>query len=191
MDEALSAFNRAIKISREDASPHLEKAKLFFEKKRDEEAINAASQAIELDPQRYESWQFRGMALAAVEKYEQAISDFEKALALEVNDNDLESWIWRCCADSFAELEKLDAAILAYEKAVELDSNNSYAWSHMAQILLELERVDEALQACEKAIEADSSNSDAWEIKSKLLEKLGDLKGVETCLKELEALDAN
>jgi tetratricopeptide (TPR) repeat protein len=57
-------------------------------------------------------------------KYDEAIKAFEKAI--EVNPNDLDAWYNKGVA--LGKLCKFDEAIKAYDKAIEINPNDSDVW---------------------------------------------------------------
>ena len=67
-----------------------------------------------------------------------------------------------------------DEAVTAYNKAIELNSRYSDAWSNKGNAPCQLSRFDEALKVYEYAISIDSndSGSKAWEGKGDTLVKL-------------------
>ncbi len=64
--------------------------------------------------------------------------------------------------DSLAKLKRYEEAIEAYEKAIELDPKDAYAWVNKGFALDELKRYEEAIEAYEKAIELDPKNDFSW-----------------------------
>jgi len=64
--------------------------------------------------------------------------------------------------DSLGRLNKSDEAIKAYEKAIEINPNDSDAWYNKGVALDNLNKSDEAIKAYEKAIEINPNDSDAW-----------------------------
>ena len=70
-------------------------------------------------------------------------------------------------------LNKSDEAIKAYDKAIEINPQNSAAWDNKGLALDHLNKLDEAIIAYNKAIELDSHNSKSWYGKGIALGKLG------------------
>ncbi len=64
---------------------------------------------------------------------------------------------------------KYELALKAFEKAIELKSDNYFAWFMKCTTLFFLRRVDEALKAIEKAIGLKPEEVGAWIIKGALL----------------------
>jgi len=66
-----------------------------------------------------------------------------------------------------------EEALEAYEKAIEINPQNTDAWFNKGNTLGELGRFEEALEAYEKAIEINPQNTDAWNNKGNTLDDLG------------------
>jgi tetratricopeptide (TPR) repeat protein len=67
---------------------------------------------------------------------------------------------------------KSDEAIKAYEKAIEFNPQNAYAWDNKGIALGRLNKSDEAIKAFDKAIEINPQNSGAWGNKGNALADL-------------------
>jgi len=57
---------------------------------------------------------------------------------------------------------KYNEAIMAYNKAIEIDPQNYLAWNGRGVVLDELGKFDEAIKAYNKAIEIDPQYFEAW-----------------------------
>ena len=81
------------------------------------------------------------------------------------------AWVNR--AHTLASLGRNEEALMALEKAIELDPKNATIWASKAYTLAVLFRNEEALMAAEKAIELDPKNTYAWTSKAYTLVGLG------------------
>ncbi len=59
-------------------------------------------------------------------------------------------------------LDKLDEAIKAFDKAIEIDAQYTYAWYNKGHVLELLDKFDEAIKAFDKAIEINPQYAKAW-----------------------------
>jgi tetratricopeptide (TPR) repeat protein len=75
--------------------------------------------------------------------------------------------------NSLFHLGHYDDALKAFDRAIELNPNDSESWVYKGVILKNLGRIDDALKACDNAIELDLKNSRAWEIKGIVLDYMG------------------
>lgn len=69
--------------------------------------------------------------------------------------------------------DKLEEALKAFEKAIEIDPRYAWAWNNKGVALDRLSRHDEALKAFEKVIEIDPQDAKAWFNKGVSLGGLG------------------
>jgi len=73
----------------------------------------------------------------------------------------------------YEKLAKHEEAIGSYDKAIEIDPDNTDAWNNKGTILGELGRHDEALKCFDKILEIDPNCAYAWSNKGIALGKLG------------------
>jgi|ERR1035437_7521702 tetratricopeptide (TPR) repeat protein len=66
-------------------------------------------------------------------------------------------------------LNKYDKAIKAYDKPIEINPQDSYAWDGKGLALIQLNKYNEAIKAFDKAIETNSQNSMIWYNKGNVL----------------------
>ena len=64
-------------------------------------------------------------------------------------------------------------ALIAYDKALELDPNHVSAWNNKGIVLSRLKRFDEAIVCYDKAIEIDPKYANAWYNKAKAMRNFG------------------
>ncbi|NEO87927.1 MAG: tetratricopeptide repeat protein [Spirulina sp. SIO3F2] len=79
---------------------------------------------------------------------------------------------WSNRGVSLRRLKKYEEAIAAYDKAIEIELNSSFAWNNRGGVLMELERYQDALESVEKAIQIDPNNANAQRRYQTILEKL-------------------
>lgn len=80
-----------------------------------------------------------------------------------------------------------DRALEYFNKAIEMNSENDFAWGDRGLMLDKKGRKNEALESFSRALEIDSSNSITWHNKGLTLLKLGRLaEGVECFNKAIE-----
>jgi tetratricopeptide (TPR) repeat protein len=93
---------------------------LFSNRKYYERAIDIYERAIELDPNRAESWLAQGDAFYALHRYEDAIASYDKSLLLAPHNP--EGLIKK--GDALRKVGRFDEAVLNYQKALELNPNS-------------------------------------------------------------------
>ncbi|MBU7018873.1 MAG: tetratricopeptide repeat protein, partial [Theionarchaea archaeon] len=191
-EEALEAFEKAIELDDKNVDAWTNKGYALFELERNEEALEAFEKAIELDDKNIsawinkgyalrnlrielddknvDAWVGKGYALSDLERNDEALEAFEKAI--ELDEKNINAWINRGYALHI--LERNDEALEAFEKATELDEKNVDAWVGKGATLCNLERYEEALEAFEKAIELSSDYDLPYIYRGEILHLLGD-----------------
>ena len=114
-------------------------------------------------------WTLRGLALVRLERFEQAIASYDKAIELEP-DNE-RAWIELGFA--LVQLERLEEAIASYDKAIELKPDNYEAWIRRGLVLGKLERLEEEIESYDKAIELKPDDAQTWFYRGITLVQLG------------------
>lgn len=85
--------------------------------------------------------------------------------------SDAESWYQQ--GNNLMMQEKSEDALIAYEKATDLDTNHIGAWNNMGIALYRLGRYQEAIDSYEKALTINPNHANAWFNKAKALRGLG------------------
>ena len=74
---------------------------------------------------------------------------------------------------------RLDEALAAYEKVIQIEPERATAWERRAMVLSRLGRLEEALQSCQRAVELAPLMKDGW---SRLAGLLAELKRYDEAL---------
>ena len=69
--------------------------------------------------------------------------------------------------------EKNEDAIVAYDKAIELDPTYTSAWNNKGIAMFRLKRYEDAIACYDKTIEINPNHANAWYNKAKALRGLG------------------
>ena len=78
-----------------------------------------------------ETYLNKGISLVELEKYEDAITCYDKAATTDAND----SLIWYNRGVALTQLENFDDALSSYEKAIEVSPGYADAWYNKAELL--------------------------------------------------------
>jgi serine/threonine protein kinase len=104
----------------------------------------------------------RGAELWDNGKYEEALVEFDKAIAL--NSNYDRTWSWR--ASALNSLKRYEEATNAADKAIALNPHNAYALANRGYALEKSKRYEEALAAYDRAVEINPNLDFAWKGRS-------------------------
>ena len=94
-------------------------------------------------------------------EYEQAIRTYLSAIEL-ISENQHSqpagtANIFYNLGNSYLRAQQLEAAVSAYQQAVEINPEMISAWANMGTVLLETERFDSAIAACQSALKAHTT----------------------------------
>jgi tetratricopeptide (TPR) repeat protein len=99
-----------------------------------------------------------GEAYEITEKYGDAANAYQQAVAAKPDAASYNNW-----GNSLARTGKVDEALAAYQKAIEMDpTNTAIYWRNFAVGLYNSNRIKESLEPLKKATEADPKNAQAW-----------------------------
>jgi tetratricopeptide (TPR) repeat protein len=179
---ALVALNQAIEIQAklaasgdpgayQNPSDFAAKAELLFAMGQYRGAMEAIDRAMELrqeyqledSPRLHNS---RGLALMQLEKYSQALAEFDQAVKLDVNY--ATAWAHRGAA--LRRLDRLQEALESYGQALQIEPNDPYIWNNQGMVFYSLGQCSAALDAFNQAIAIEPGYEPAIENRNALQE---------------------
>ena len=141
--EALEAYSKAMELNPRDADASKYRGIVYLGKKQYEDALAAFDNI----PAGYESWKYRGIALAELQRYEESHAELEKADG--ERPEQAEIWYWK--GQVYQRTNRSKEAILAYHHAIQIKPDYSEAWENIAAIMTSLGRNQDAVNALDKA----------------------------------------
>lgn len=138
---ALQAYSRAIALNAQAGYPRLGRAAVLLAQQEEEAAFKDFNEAVDVNPEDFGAYFNRGLAYWRKGAKEQALADFDKALAAEAPD--AASLI--VLGDRFALFQYWPQALSAYAKALELSDD--------AAILLRRAAAHEGMKNFKAALE--------------------------------------
>lgn len=114
-----------------------------------------------------------GLSYIEINRYEQAVETFERALRFEEDNQE----VWVNKGYAHAEMEEYDRAVGAYEEALRIDDSSEIAakaYLNMAYAEDELGRLGDALEHVERALDIDDRLPHAWYNRGYFLNEQGD-----------------
>ena len=105
-------------------------------------------QATTLQPDDAVAWINQGLALGVLERYEDAISAFEKAI--ELNPESHKAWNYK--GEMLVKLEKEQEAIESFDRATQIEPKYAPAYYNKATCFALQEQVKSAIENLEQAI---------------------------------------
>lgn len=166
--QALSRFEKAIKLNSNSICGLLGKAQTYYELERYPAALATYDRVDNIKPDLIAAWQGRGEVLYRLERFEAATTAYNKTLRMEPNN----STIWNRKGKALYKLELFQEALAAQDKAIALQADNVNALTDRGVALIGLGKYQEALEAFNQAQEIDPLNPQLWQSKALVLQYL-------------------
>jgi WD40 repeat protein/serine/threonine protein kinase/lipoprotein NlpI len=119
-------------------------------------AVAHLNQVLRQDPGRWQDWFARGRAHTALERWDRALADYDRAVALGGDDAQL----WFRKGEAHVRLQQCDRALSSLNRAVAADPGHIWAWHHRAIAHNGLRRYDRALADANRS--AELGDHSAW-----------------------------
>ncbi|MEM9212906.1 MAG: tetratricopeptide repeat protein [Cyanobacteria bacterium P01_F01_bin.150] len=158
MEQSIQFYSKALQIKADDILSLNNLGCVISEFLGDHEvAINYLNQAIEIDPDNKLAWFNRGYISAKLQRHEDALISFEKAIINdEENDKAWKSWFNR--GNSLRHLMQYEEALDSYNKAILTNSECCDIWNNQGLTLVALKDYELAIESYEKAISIEPRN---------------------------------
>ncbi len=126
---------------------------------------------MKLKPEDHEVWNAKGNILSELERTEEALACYEKALELCLEETP-DANMWNRKGNALMELERFEEALGCYEEALKLENNNDTFVCNKGVAFLELNHFDSAIECFRRALVINPKNEDARILKDECLENL-------------------
>ena len=156
-EQALTVINQAISLFPNNPNHYNEKYVVLSRLKRYDEGLAAITQAIDLAP-RAAWYSNRGNLYSDLQKYELALSDYNKAI--NINPNYAKAYLNR--GNLYHNQQKYELALADYNKAIKINPNLVEAYYNRGSLYSDLQKYELALSDYNKAIELDSNLAEAY-----------------------------
>ncbi|NET27155.1 tetratricopeptide repeat-containing serine protease family protein [Okeania sp. SIO1I7] len=148
-EEALIAFERAIKIRENFHPAWYGKGNVLSALGRYDRAIDAYQKTVKIKPDFYLAWRDKGALLAYLDQPHDALISFNQVIRYKPDD----FVVWYLRGNILTKhFQEYKQAIAAYNKAIQLKSDFVDAWVGKGEVLYRLERYQEAREVAQQAL---------------------------------------
>ncbi len=124
------------------------------------QVLTEGEQALAIFPNQAALYLYTGIALVQTKNYEKAVSYLKNASDLEAEDKDILTQVYSTLGDSYNALKKFKDSDQSYDKALELNPDNSYVLNNYAYYLsLRGENLEKAAKMSKRSLELDPNNA--------------------------------
>lgn len=150
-DAALHSYEQTLSLNAEQADAWYFKAVLLVQHRQQyATALTAFEEALKLEPEDWEAWHNCGLCLEALNRLDEAIAAYDRAIELEPSANS-----WYAKAEVLVQQQKFEPAVVAYDRAIELEPDCGEFWYQRGLALVDLQRYDEARENYDRAVMLD------------------------------------
>lgn len=184
--KAVKTIDRAIKLEPDNVRYWNGKGAFLSELNFIEKAHKAFDKALSIESNKY-SWANKGMLYCRNDEFDDALSCFERALALD--ENDMDSIV--LTAAIYSELEDYEKADEYFNRAEKIDSTNKAYLAEKGKHLLNQNEFRKSIEYFDRYLKTDDELGVVWMYKSIALSELGRDDESEMCFKRAIELDPN
>jgi protein O-GlcNAc transferase len=184
LQESLTANQRAVEISTNDAEAHNNLGVTLQGLGKLEEAETSYKKAIAINPEYAEAHSNLGLTLQELGRLEEAKTSYKKAIAIKPEFAEAHSNL----GITLKELGRLEEAETSYKKAIAIKPEYAKAHSNLGNTLKELGRLEEAETSYKKAIAMQPDYAEAHTNLGLTLQELGKLEEARTSYEKAIAI---
>ncbi len=169
LDEALKEYRQMAEADPEDASTLVHISEILRRQGKYEEALTTVKKAIKKDPDSLEAGYNEGLLLDVLGRYDESAQVYEHMVDLTSHANGAYTadeknnraiFLERLGA-VYHEQNKVDEAIAAYQKMIDLGGDNSLrGYQNQVDVYRDAKMFDKAIEVSRKAVEANPKNRD-------------------------------
>lgn len=158
--EAAGSYREALKLNDQIYQIWEQLLRIEISQGNFSQTISDGEEAMTIFPNQARIYLFTGIAYAQTKKFEKAVSYLNTAADLETEDPEIRTQIYSTLGDSYNALEKYRDSDKSYEKALEINPDNSYVLNNYAYYLsLRGENLDKAEKMSRRSVQLNPDNA--------------------------------
>jgi tetratricopeptide (TPR) repeat protein len=171
--EAIRYFDKSISMDKRNYEPYFNRGVCKYNLHDYESAIPDLTQSMKLHPKIYhDALYYRGRCYTMTGRYDLAVSDFNKALAIASNAD-----LWSARGFAYLHLLRYEDALSDFTYAIALNSNVIENYASRAVCNYNLHHLDDAISDAEKYLQKFPRSADILEIEMRARYEKGDYEG--------------
>ena len=172
-NEARDAYKKALKLNDQIYQIWEQLLRIEVSQGDFQQAIADGEEGLAVFPNQAELYLYTGIAYAQTKKHDKAVSYLKNAADLETEDPEIRAQIFSTLGDSYNALKKFKESDQSYEKALEINPDNSYVLNNYAYYLsLRGENLDKAEKMSRRSVQLNPNNASSEDTYAWILFKL-------------------
>lgn len=172
---AVDAYNQSLKLDALNSKVFTYRGVAFEHLGSYDAAMNDFEQALSINPNESSAWQGKAATYIDTGEYRLAVKASDRAIELAKNPGDKVENAYLLRGFALNRLESYDDALLAFDKAIEIDPKRLDLWQNKAYSLTKLGRFQEVLKCYEVMTGIDPNNAEIWSKKGEIQLALGQI----------------
>jgi tetratricopeptide (TPR) repeat protein len=145
----------------------------LFDKKRKKDAVTFAKRMVKAHGESAVAWTLLSEVQGRVEMNKEALNSTDRALSVD----DLYDSAWANKGVVLGKnMGRYAEAVECFDKAIQINPDNTIAWNNRGTALVQMDRLEEALKCYDEAIKINPNNAMAWNNKSLALGRMSTLE---------------
>lgn len=186
-DDAVELFTRYTERKNENPWGYYMLGLSAWKAGNNEDAESAFERALELDQRHVKSWINLSRVLLDSSRPSEALARLDEALALDPESNAA----YRLQGRAYHQLGRIDDAIGAYRRAIQIDDQDAWSMNNLALIFIEEERFEKALPPLARAVELRTDVAVFYNNLGMALECSGYIRAAEQAYRDAVAVDGS
>ena len=171
--EARDSYKKALKLNDQIYQIWYQLIRIEVSQGDFQQAVADGEEALTVFPNQAELYLYTGIAYSQTKKYDKAVSYLKNAAELETEDPEIRIQIYSTLGDAYNALKKFKESDQSYDRALELNPDNSYVLNNYAYYLsLRGENLDKAEKMSRRSVELDPNNASSEDTYAWILFKL-------------------
>ena len=171
--EARDSYKKALKLNDQIYQIWYQLIRIEVSQGDFQQAVADGEEALTVFPNQAELYLYTGIAYSQTKKYDKAVSHLKNAADLETEDPEIRIQIYSTLGDAYNALKKFKESDQSYDRALELNPDNSYVLNNYAYYLsLRGENLDKAEKMSRRSVELDPNNASSEDTYAWILFKL-------------------
>jgi len=172
---AIDAYNQSINLDASNAKVFTYRGVALQHLGANNDSMRDFDQALSINPNESAAWQGKAATYIEIGQYRPAIKAADKAIELAKISDDKKENAYLLRGFALNRLEMYDDALLAFDKAIEIDPKRVDLWQNKAYSLTKLGRFTEVLKCYEVMVGIDPTNAEIWSKKGEIHLALGQI----------------
>jgi tetratricopeptide (TPR) repeat protein len=184
-ETAIDYYNRVINVDAYSIEAWFNLGLVYFNQSDFTRALDAFDYVTTIDENDFGGWLQKGNALFHLNRFEESLECYHQCEGKVAFPDLLQVFMGEC----YEKLDQYENAKACYKKSLELNAQNSDAWTGMGICCLELDAATESIEYLQKSLALDAENYETWVYLAEAYVNTNQVKEAETAYEKSLTLE--